>query len=127
MGFCKYYTLHNNIKGLYYGNINTGYGELYYNNGSIYRGEWLDSKYDGLGIYYNYEFFYNGYWKNNLLHGHGYMIYPNMTIYNGYWKYDKKHGKGTLYTNNYILEGFWKNNQLFFTYNIYLVNRLKGY
>jgi len=67
-----------------------GNGTMYYANGDVYMGEWI----------------------NNLRHGHGTMSYKNGDMYVGKWEKNLRHGYGTMsYKNNTFYEGQWINNK----------------
>ena len=73
----------------------------------IYKGQFINEKKEGKGIYkYNNGEKYEGEYKNNLRNGFGIYTYKDGYIYKGQWKDDKKHGKGILYfPNGEIYEG----------------------
>lgn len=64
-----------------------GNGTYYYPDGSIYKGEWKDSKHHGKGVY---EFVngtvYDGEWQNNVLHGTGFYIDANGRKWEGQFR-----------------------------------------
>ncbi|MEJ6563884.1 MAG: cytoplasmic protein [Burkholderiales bacterium] len=66
-------------------------------SGSIYRGDWLDGKYNGKGTKtYSSGEKYTGDWKNGKKHGMGVFIWITGNKYVGEFKDDKKHGHGTF-------------------------------
>ena len=92
------------------------------NDGTVYKGSWLNDKRDGKGIliiytdpkkyeggFKNGKFhgygelicndgeFYRGNWFDGVRNGWGIQIYPDNSKYHGDWKNDKKHGIGTFY------------------------------
>ena len=106
-----------------------------YENGDLYKGEFLGEKRHGFGvcIFANKEK-YEGIWKNDYIHsigkytysdgctysgdfrngvaeGIGTYTYKNKDIYKGQFVNNKKDGKGVLYyTDGSKYIGMWKNN-----------------
>ncbi len=105
-----------NFQGCIKGNCENGYGEIKYENGAIYKGNWKDNKQDGYGVKtYEGGAIYKGNWKDAEKNGYGVMTYGNGAIYKGNWEEGTWEGKGT-YTNpsgckfygewdNFILNG----------------------
>ncbi len=88
-----------------------GYGEMEYENGDKYDGEWKDGKHHGLGtMTYADGREYTGMWKDGIHHGlMGIMTYADGSIYNGKWKDGKRHGWGRMtYQNGDKYRGEWK-------------------
>lgn len=81
----------NIYKGNYQNGQFNGYGELYAADGTIYRGDWLSGKYEGSGEY----------------------IWPNGSWYKGEWKDGKRCGKGTYYdaVSKQTISGDWENDE----------------
>ena len=90
-----------------------GRGEMYFDNGDIYKGEFKNGKCDGKGVaYYNNGDRYEGDFKNNKKDGKGVSYYNNADRYEGDYKNDKREGKGVYYYNNgNIYEGDYKNGK----------------
>ena len=97
-----------------------GYGELTYNNGSIYQGQWERGMKWGQGkMTYASGNFYEGTWENNKRNGHGVMHWLSTNErYSGNWKDNFQSGFGThiwldsnsdnkLLRNRYV--GYWLN------------------
>lgn len=86
---------------IYIGNIDSncnrsGIGKLFYINGDIYEGKFIDNKINGYGKYYfKSENYYEGEFKNELKHGKGTFYFGSNNIA---YNYDK-------------LEGEWVNNE----------------
>jgi len=82
-------------------------------DGSIYEGDWKNSKRSGLGkLIYKYGAIYEGNWKNNKISGVGKMVYMNGDIYEGNWKNSKRSGLGKMiWKHGSIYDGDWKNNK----------------
>jgi len=81
----------NIYKGNYQNGQFTGYGEFYGADGTIYRGEWLNGKYEGTGEY----------------------IWPDGSWYKGDWKDGMRCGTGTYYdaVSKQTISGDWKNDE----------------
>jgi hypothetical protein len=76
---------------------------------SKYKGEFLDQKRHGVGIYYytNGDI-YAGSWRDDVFEGYGCYIFSSGERYEGELKHGKKHGKGTYYyINGGVYEGTW--------------------
>lgn len=76
---------------------------------SKYKGEFLNSKRHGTGIYYytNGDI-YGGQWKDDVFEGYGFYIFASGERYEGELKHGKKHGKGKYhYINGGVYEGSW--------------------
>lgn len=110
MGYKYYYTLYNTNDGLYYGNITNGYGEIYYKDGSSYRGLFNKGLFNGYGIYSNNEYYYEGDFEMSSINGYGKTI-TNNEIYIGEYKNNMKNGKGTIYTDKYKFTGYYTDNK----------------
>jgi len=77
------------------GRVRHGYGEIKYDSGSAYVGEWENDTRVGTGKY----FFacgdvYEGQWKNGMYHGVGKYTSADSDEYEGEWAYDKMEGHG---------------------------------
>ena len=75
------------------------YGEIYYENGSSYKGEWNKLKPDGYGIF-TYEANnaysrYEGFFKGSYFDEFGTLEYANKSIYYGEFCLGDPHGFGT--------------------------------
>jgi hypothetical protein len=75
------------------GRVRHGYGEIKYDSGSAYVGEWENDTRVGTGKY----FFacgdvYEGQWKNGMYHGVGKYTSADSDEYEGEWAYDKMEG-----------------------------------
>jgi len=75
-------------KGPCNGDCVNGEGELTLKNGSIYRGKFLNSKYDGKGVFEDKVrgFIYSGFFKNGEMDGKGSVKFNNDTKYIGMFK-----------------------------------------
>ena len=74
-----------------------GYGEMIWENGDIYSGEWNINRMGGYGIMkYRTEDEYSGQWKNGMLEGEGLMTYKNGHTYRGSFSENMKHGRGIM-------------------------------
>lgn len=61
-----------------------------------YKGEWLDGKRHGKGIFTLANTEYLGRWKEDKQHGKGRMTYATGDLYTGQWSHGLPHGKGEL-------------------------------
>ena len=78
-------------------------------NDSIYRGELLNNKRQGLGVMvYRKARVYEGEWSKDTRNGQGMERYSNGNRYEGQFYNNKPHGKG-IYTwaNGEVYEGEW--------------------
>ena len=61
--------------------MRNGFGKFYYNEGSVYEGNW----------------------KDNLMHGKGNLYYSNGKLaYEGDWRMDEFHGQGKVYNQDQL-------------------------
>ena len=98
-----------------------GYGEAYYPNGDVYKGEWADGKRDGSGTYaYAAPLpeegeepkppttIYEGKWKAGARSGLGMLTYASGSKYHGNFARGKFSGQGTFfYANGDTYCGEW--------------------
>ena len=84
-------------------------GELYYANGDMFRGEWVQDRATGNGILmYANNNRYEGSWLDDRRHGQGAFYHADGSRYEGEWAQGRKEGKGTLYFNNGdSFTGYW--------------------
>mmetsp|Transcript_19842 Transcript_19842/g.45063 ORF Transcript_19842/g.45063 Transcript_19842/m.45063 type:complete len:165 (-) Transcript_19842:511-1005(-) len=60
---------------------NTIMAKELFSNESVYKGNYVCGKMDGMGIFRSKEGnCYEGYWKDDLYHGHGKLIFSNKTF-----------------------------------------------
>lgn len=85
----------------------SGKGEISFNNGDRYEGNFEDSEPNGKGIYYYYEGAkYEGDFVNGKFTGKGAVKWKNGNTYVGDWKNDEYHGIGTAkYTDGATYNG----------------------
>ncbi|CAB3385653.1 Hypothetical predicted protein [Cloeon dipterum] len=81
--------------------------EIYWVNGSCYRGHWWKDKKDGLGEQRDADGYrYYGVWSRNKKHGYGILkkqdaIYDRLDLlYEGQWRNGKQHGLGIGFLPN---------------------------
>ena len=75
------------------GRVRHGYGEIKYDSGSAYVGEWEYDKRVGTGTYiFACGDVYEGQWKNGMYHGVGKYTSADSDEYEGEWAYDKMEG-----------------------------------
>ena len=90
-------------------------GKVYtYSDGSKYKGDWLENKRHGYGIWIRPDGVkYEGEWENDKPDGQGTIYYSDGGSYRGGWKNGKKHGRGTLYySDGRIRSGVWDQGKL---------------
>jgi len=90
-------------------------GEVHiYSDGSKYKGDWLDKKRHGYGIWIRPDGVkYEGEWENDKPDGQGTIYYSDGGSYRGGWKNGKKHGIGTLhYSDGRARSGVWEQGKL---------------
>ena len=97
-------------KGDYLNGKREGKGIYKYNNGDIYEGEYKNDLKDGEGTYkFENGDIYKGQYKNGYFHGKGKYEYADGDIYEGDYKEDLRDGIGTYtYSNGNKYEGEWK-------------------
>lgn len=119
--------------GLIRGDKKVDLGTFQFDNGCIYRGNWendlpnglgllispenikykgdfVNGKFQGSGVYKCNDSKYKGKFYNNLKHGYG-REYIGQTIYKGEFVNGKKHGKGKLHTPTLDFNGTFKNGK----------------
>jgi hypothetical protein len=103
--------------GVYKGTTNFGYfeglGEIFFDSGNIYNGEWKQNKIEGVGIFkVPLEGTYQGEYSNSLKNGDGTYTWKDGSIYRGKWKDDEMCGKGTYTSyNGIVYEGVFNGNK----------------
>jgi hypothetical protein len=74
------------------------FGTLYFPNGDVYEGNFLNQDIHGRGIMkYNDYSVYEGDFVLGQKHGYGIKTMTNGNRYEGFWKFDKREGFGTIY------------------------------
>lgn len=77
------------------GHARHGAGEIRYQSGSEYTGQWENDKRSGAGKFtFACGDSYEGNWKENMYHGYGKYSSPDTDEYEGQWHEDKMHGHG---------------------------------
>eukprot|EP00587_Corethron_hystrix_P008804 CAMPEP_0113297148 /NCGR_PEP_ID=MMETSP0010_2-20120614/129_1 /TAXON_ID=216773 ORGANISM="Corethron hystrix, Strain 308" /NCGR_SAMPLE_ID=MMETSP0010_2 /ASSEMBLY_ACC=CAM_ASM_000155 /LENGTH=301 /DNA_ID=CAMNT_0000149985 /DNA_START=394 /DNA_END=1296 /DNA_ORIENTATION=- /assembly_acc=CAM_ASM_000155 len=81
----KGYYIYRGESGSYRGGFKHGlkhdHGKRTFSNESVYKGNYVCGKMDGMGIFRSKEGnCYEGYWKDDLYHGHGKLIFSNKTF-----------------------------------------------
>ena len=80
------------------GKARHGEGEIRYESGSTYTGQWERDKRAGKGKFtFACGDVYEGEWKENKYHGHGKYSSADTDEYEGQWKEDKMHGQGRYF------------------------------
>lgn len=95
----------------------TGKGFYWFDDGSVYNGEWKDGKYNGKGIYrWADGTVYEGEWKDGLPNGKGKKREADGRVYEGEWKDGLPNGKEVMMKPNKIkVIGVWKNGKKIYT------------
>ncbi|CCI39874.1 unnamed protein product [Albugo candida] len=91
-----------------------GQGMSTLSDGTIYKGEWRNSKRNGFGVcqYARTRDRYEGKWVGGVRCGRGVCTYASGAVYNGEWKNDCRHGDGRItYPDGTLLEGRWKEDK----------------
>jgi len=89
------------------------YGTNMTNSGAIYRGEWLDDKFEGHGTYtYRNNAQYVGGFRANKRHGRGTYTWPDGARFVGEYRDDKRNGAGIMYgpDGKVLQSGTWKDD-----------------
>lgn len=90
-----------------------GIGKLIYSAEKLYKGEFLNGNFEGLGIYRDLEYVYEGGWKNNKREGLGREELKSLKqVYKGQFVNDLRHGKGKLIDNGIQISGIFNNGML---------------
>lgn len=107
--------------GIYDGDLKknkkNGYGEFAWNNGSIYKGKWVNNARHGYGIHISMDIpneinIYDGEWINDKHHGEGKFVWNGNNIYDGEWTNGNMDGYGVYTTSDGIkYDGAWINDK----------------
>ena len=90
-------------------NLNEGY--IYYEDGSVYKGDIKDYMRDGKGKYITNNYKYDGDWKEDQKGGDGSLTFKDGTKYIGEFKKDKFNGKGKMeWKDGYYYDGNFMNS-----------------
>ena len=89
-----------------------GQGIFYFSSGNVYQGFFVNNKKEGYGEFYyaKSEEYYKGYWMNDKKHGQGEYFFRNGDKFEGFFVQDSKHGPGAKTSKNMRYEGVWENN-----------------
>ena len=102
-------------KGEFLNSKKNGLGVFIYKDGTTCYGEWIDDKLNGYAfIKYSNESIYVGQFKDNAFHGYGEFLWPDEKYYIGEYNMGVKDGFGIFVWNfdkcdAYI--GFWENGK----------------
>ena len=92
----------------------TGYVEMEWPNGNIYKGSYKNGQLTGYGEFYGADgTIYRGEWLNGSYEGTGELIWPDGSWYKGDWKAGVRSGKGTYYdaASKQSITGDWVDDQ----------------
>ena len=91
------------------------YGTNMTNSGAIYRGEWVNDKFEGHGTYtYRNNAQYVGGFRANQRNGRGTYTWPDGARFVGEYRDDKRNGPGIQYgpEGKVLQSGTWKDDVL---------------
>jgi hypothetical protein len=102
----------NKYDGYFKNGIREGNGKMYYANGNVHDGIWVNNMKSGKG---KYSFAsgdeYIGDFKNDLIEGKGIYKWYDGNMYEGQWLTGKRNGKGKVIIKNVAeYNGDWKND-----------------
>ncbi|KRX04017.1 hypothetical protein PPERSA_12464 [Pseudocohnilembus persalinus] len=110
-----FYQSGDHFQGEFKQGLQNGKGIYTYKNGDKYEGQFKNGTFEGQG---KYDFingdYYEGNFQNGRFNGQGTYFYANKSEkYVGEWKDDKYNGKGTLFDKNMniIKQGIWEQNK----------------
>lgn len=91
----------------------SGQGKMFYNNGTIYSGDWLNGLKQGYGSYnWVNGKSYTGYWDNDKKSGQGILTLINGEKYSGEFSNDTYNGKGTyIWSSGQKYTGEWSDGK----------------
>jgi predicted RNA-binding Zn-ribbon protein involved in translation (DUF1610 family) len=117
----------------YSNSLSDGYGEYYWTNGNIYKGNWengkragegeyiaedftykgsfADNQFNGLGQYTTEDFTYLGNFADNLFEGYGEIYWTIGNTYIGNWENGKRVGLGQYTTEVFTYKGNFADNR----------------
>jgi hypothetical protein len=89
------------------------YGINMTNSGAIYRGEWVDDKFEGHGTYtYRNNAQYVGEFRANKREGQGRYTWPDGASYTGGYRDDQRSGMGTfVFPDGRRFVGEWRHDK----------------
>ena len=90
-----------------------GHGIFYFSSGNVYQGYFVNNKKEGYGEFYyaKSQEYYKGYWMNDKKHGQGEYFFKNGDKFEGFFVQDIKHGPGVKISKSFRYEGVWENNK----------------
>lgn len=100
------------FEGQWMNDKRNGHGILYFASGNVYQGYFVNNQKEGYGEFYyaRNEEYYKGYWIGDKKHGQGEYHFRNGDKFEGFFVQDMKHGPGVKTTKSMRLEGVWENN-----------------
>jgi len=106
-------------KGTYIGSKDTlgkpiGGGDIQYNNGDTFSGNFKNGKAWHSGNYITDDFEYDGNWNNNMAHGKGVCEYKKYGVYEGWFANGKREGFGRMEWSRgmWTYEGQWEDDHV---------------
>ncbi len=115
----------------------TGKGKVHFEDNSVYEGDFINSVFNGKGLYYDHRDTLEGIWEDDIFTGYGIRHYTDNLVYKGQFVRDTFEGQGFCYskvgdfqkgffvkgilkegtvkyiTNEFVLEGQIKNFNVF--------------
>lgn len=113
-GFGQFKTKSCSYKGNWYKDTMHGQGVMTWDDGRIYRGQFLSNKFHGYAsMKFPNNIRYVGHYANGLKHGIGAVYWDDsLACWSGQWVNGKRHGEG-VYTDpdGKVMKGMWSNDQ----------------
>jgi len=80
-----------------YTDIPDGTGTMWFDNGDVYTGEWVNGEITGFGtMQYSNEDIYVGFWLDGQRHGQGVYTWSDGRTYEGEYRYSQRYGLGVF-------------------------------
>ena len=101
-------------KGEWVNDMPRGHGVMTFASGNVYDGGWVDNEMSGRGVMtFPSGRVYDGEWSNSACNGHGKMTYADESesVYEGNWLDNLKHGEGKMTYNGRVYKGNWRNDE----------------
>jgi hypothetical protein len=87
-------------------------GTYIFEDGTIYKGKWLNGSFSGYGIcYYPIGDYYEGEWREGLRQGYGTYCYNSGEFFVGFWQKGNKNKGNYFYSNGDRYTGSWLNGK----------------
>ena len=87
-------------------------GTFNFANGNIYKGDFVNGVFEGIGRYDFEGGYYEGEWKSGRYHGHGFLLFSDGSSYRGAFVDGVAHGKGEeTSAEGKVQIGYWDNGK----------------